>query len=667
MRVILTAVVLIGVYCELSNGNILLFVCAILQVLIILKRTLMQVNHCYFAGLHKDKKGKGDKLVSFFRDNNGSVLLQESSDANRDGGRLHMSHVINSTKEKGKSEGRKLSTTKSLTGEEETKQGYNNHLPVIKKVVGKKENKTGNEINDTSSKPKEQKTHYYDSSQDKKEQKAKFRQLLCALFNVSNESEACKDKHHSKKAMIWPTRMIPWLKRVLLSKLSRGSYNQMPFLDDTNSPSESPFGGGIQNGLSDNWDNDPLLNIRRKQHHGLKMVPLLKSLKAKLYGHGTPGNFGSLNEALNGEGLNGFGPMPTQGSSKLIHQILGQAIGSSDRNSVLNEMMQEFLLANNREETEGNEAFSDLADRNSFSQLNNGLQSSSLLPEPSLQLQGNMRTPLTSEQPIHAQMLDNGALAPMSNQPIGNSPLKDASFLGGRSPIGRSPMVGNHLTFPSMIRPLGPPTSRSSEFQSSVLEAPQREGSLLQRAGGFDTPISSSVLQRTSNPTQRMYMENEREEQGISSQGDDFVERNEANERHLPLRQSVGNNLVMEEISDNQARGGNLPMQTNPDLDRMLKLQSTFRSPESSSMSRVARLELDSNLEHGLQLPVGSMGMPSILSKDEDSINFNDLNNDRSLAFRRGKVLKGGKNLVPSSKKAQMSQNNKPNIKKSRG
>lgn len=667
MRVILTAVVLIGVYCELSNGNILLFVCAILQVMIILKRTLMQVNHCYFAGLHKDKKEKGDKLVSFFRDNNGSVLLQESSDANRDGGRLNMSHVINSTKEKGKSEGRKLSTTKSLTGEKETKQGYNNHLPVIKKVVGKKENKTGNEINDTSSKPKEQKTHYYDSSQDKKEQKAKFRQLLCALFNVSNESEACKDKHHSKKAMIWPTRMIPWLKRVLLSKLSRGSYNQMPFLDDTNSPSESFFGGGIQNGLSDNWDNDPLLNIRRKQHHGLKMVPLLKSLKAKLYGHGTPGNFGSLNEALNGEGLNGFGPMPTQGSSKLIHQILGQAIGSSDRNSVLNEMMQEFLLANNREETEGNEAFSDLADRNSFSQLNNGLQSSSLLPEPSLQLQGNMRTPLTSEQPIHAQMLDNGALAPMSNQPVGNSPLKGASFLGGRSPIGRSPMVGNHLTFPSMIRPLGPPTSRSSEFQSSVLEAPQREGSLLQRAGGFDTPISSSVLQRTSNPTQRMYMENEREEQGISSQGDDFVERNEANERHLPLRQSVGNNLVMEEISDNQARGGNLPMQTNPDLDRMLKLQSTFRSPESSSMSRVARLELDSNLEHGLRLPVGSMGMPSILSKDEDSINFNDLNNDRSLAFRRGKVLKGGKNLVPSSKKAQMSQSNKPNIKKRRG
>ncbi|PFX26891.1 uncharacterized protein LOC111328395 [Stylophora pistillata] len=637
MSVILTAVVLIGVYCELSNG------------------------------LQKDKKEKGNKLVRFFQDNNGSVLLKESSDSNKDGGKLHMSSVIDSTEEKRKDEDRKFSRKKSLNGEKETKQGNTTTLPDIKKVVGEKENKTGNEIDISSSKPKGRKTHDNDSSQDKNKQKARIRQLLCALFNISNESEACKDKHHSKKAMIWPTRMIPWLKKVLLSKLSRGSYNQMPFLDDMNSPSESPFGGGIQNGLSDNWDSDPLLNTRRKHHHGLKMVPLLRSLKARLYGHGMPGNFGSLNEALNGEGLNGFGPMPTQGSSKLIHQILGQAMGSSDRNSVLNEMMQEFLLANNREETGGNEAFSDLAERNSFSQLNNGLQSSPLLPEPNLQLQGDMRTPLASEQPIHAQMLDNGAIAPMANQPVGNLPLKGASFMGGRSPIGRSPMIGNPSTFPSMIKSFGPPTSRGSEFQSSVLEAPQKEGSLLQRAGGFDLPISSSVLQHTSNPTQRMYMENEREDQGISKQGDDFVERNEASERRLPLHQSVGNNLVVEEISDNQARGGNLPMQTNPDLDRILRLHSSFRSPESSSMSKVTRLDLDSNLGHGLRLPVGSMGMPSVLSKDEDSINFNDLNNDRSIAFRRGKVLKGGKSLPLSSKKPRTSQSNRPNTKKSAG
>lgn len=45
-------------------------------------------------------------------------------------------------------------------------------------------------------------------------------------------------------------------------------------------------------------------------------------------------------------------------------------------------------------------------------------------------------------------------------------------------------------------------------------------------------------------------------------------------------------------------------------------------------------------------LLVGFMGMFFILFKDEDFINFNDLNNDWFFVFRRGKVLKGGKNLV---------------------
>lgn len=581
----------------------------------------------------------------------------------------------NSTKEKGREQGNKLPKTTSYEGEKEHYQDSKKHLSEIKNFVEAKENKPRNETKDSSTTANEiHQAHLEETSKDKKKQNAEIRQLLCTLFNVSNESEACKDKHHSKKAMIWPTRMIPWLKKVLIGKLSRGVNNHMPFLDDMEGTTESPFGGGTQNSLSDNWDSDPLLNMRRKHHHGLKMVPLLKSLKAKLYGHGTPGYFGSLNDALNGEGLNGFGPMPTQGSSKLIRQVLGQALGSSDRNSVLNEMMQEFLLANNREETEGNGGFADLAERNSFSQLNNGLQSSPVLPEPNLggvnMLQGNMRASLASEQPIHAQMLDNGAIAPMTSQQIGDSPLKGASFLGGRSPIGRSPMVGSPFRMPSsMFRTLSSPTSRSPQFQSSVLEAPQREGSLLQRAGGFDTPISSSVLQRTANPTQRMYTETEGEEQGISSQEDNFIERNEAGERRLPLRQSVGNNMVMEEMSDNQARGGHLPMQTNPDLNRLLKLQANYRSPESPSMSKVSRLELDSNVGHGLRLPIGSntMGMASVLSKVEDSINFNDLGNDRSLAFRRGKVLKRVNSSHIPSKKPTTTHDSKPKTKKSGG
>lgn len=433
-------------------------------------------------------------------------------------------------------------------------------------------------------------------------------------------------------------------------------------MDNMEDPTESQFNGA---GVSDNWDGNPFLNMHRKHRHGLKMVPLLKSLKAKLYGQRTPGDFGTLNDALNGEGLNGFGPIPTQSSSHLIRQILGQALGSSDRNSVLNEMMQEFLLANNREESEGNEGFADFAGRNSLSQLNNGLQSSPVLPEPSQGIgmgqlgamnmfQGNMRTPLASEQPIHAQMLDNGAIAPMSSQSTVNSPA--SSFLGGRSPIDRSGLIGSPLRMSSLsVAPINSPTSRSSQLQNSVLEASQRGGSLLQRAGGFDTPISSSVLERTANPTQRMYTEGEGEEQDISSQEGNFIERDEANDRRLPLRQPVGNNMVMEEISDNMARGVNLPMQNNPDLNRLLKLRSNFRSTGSPSISKVSRLELDNNFERGLRLPVASntMGMASVLSKDEDAINFEDLNNERSLAFRREKVLKGTDNahLLPKESK----------------
>jgi len=152
-----------------------------------------------------------------------------------------------------------------------------------------------------------------------------------------------------------------------------------------------------------------------------------------------------------------------------------------------------------------------------------------------------------------------------------------------------------------------------------------------------------------------MYTEGEEEEQDISSQEGNFIERDEANERRLPLRQPVGHNMVMEEISDNMARGVNLPVQNNPDLNRMLKLRSNFRSTGSPVISKVSRLELDNNLEHRLRLPVASntMGMASVLSKDEDAINFEDLNNERSLAFRRGKVLKGigNSHLLPNESK----------------
>lgn len=620
-----------------------------------------------FAGLrnHEEKIERANKLTRFFQENNSSLSTVENYKKKNDTEERnrHGSRGINSTgqKDEDQKSGKLIPKIKNFETQKEKHKDYTKHSPKIKNR--EKENQALNKSEGSNTTTTEiKKNRRTKTKQDEKKQKAVIRQMLCELFNISKKSEACKDMHHSKKAMIWPTKMIPWLKKVLISKLNRGFNNRMSFMDNMEDPTESQFNGA---GVSDNWDGNPFLNMHRKHRHGLKMVPLLKSLKAKLYGQRTPGDFGTLNDALNGEGLNGFGPIPTQSSSHLIRQILGQALGSSDRNSVLNEMMQEFLLANNREESEGNEGFADFAGRNSLSQLNNGLQSSPVLPEPSQGIgmgqlgamnmfQGNMRTPLASEQPIHAQMLDNGAIAPMSSQSTVNSPA--SSFLGGRSPIDRSGLIGSPLRMSSLsVAPINSPTSRSSQLQNSVLEASQRGGSLLQRAGGFDTPISSSVLERTANPTQRMYTEGEGEEQDISSQEGNFIERDEANDRRLPLRQPVGNNMVMEEISDNMARGVNLPMQNNPDLNRLLKLRSNFRSTGSPSISKVSRLELDNNFERGLRLPVASntMGMASVLSKDEDAINFEDLNNERSLAFRREKVLKGTDNahLLPKESK----------------
>lgn len=615
----------------------------------------------YFKGLrnHEEKIERANKLARFFLENNSSLSTvkgyKKKVDKERD---KHGPHIINIANKKDKHQ---KSVINSETPKETKDKYHTKHSPKIK--AEEKENHPRNETASSNTTDTEiNKTRHKKTNKDEKKQKAVIRQMLCELFNISRKSEACKDMHHSKKAMIWPTKMIPWLRKVLINKLNRGFNDRMSFMDNLQDPTESQFNG---RGVYDNWDGSPFLNLHRKHRHGLKMVPLLKSLKAKLYGQRAPGDFGSLNDALNGEGLNGFGPMPTQGNSHLIRQVLGQALGGSDRNSVLNEMMQEFLLANNREESEGNEGFADFAGRNSLSQINDGLQSSPVLPEPSQSIgmgqlgamnmfQGNMRTPLASEQPIHAQMLDNGAIAPMSSQSIVNSPA--SSFFGDRSPIDRSGLIGSPLRMSSMsAAPISSPTSRSSQLQNSVLQASQRGGSLLQRAGGFDTPISSSVLERTANPTQRMYTEGEGVEQDISSQEGNFIERDEGNEKRLPLRQRVGNKMVMEEISDNMARGVNLPMQNSRDLNRMLKLRSNFRSTGSPSISKVSRLELDSSLEHGLRLPVASntMGMASVLSKDEDAINFEDLNNERSLTFRREKVLKGTGNshLLPNESK----------------
>lgn len=501
------------------------------------------------------------------------------------------------------------------------------------------------------------KTNHSNNTQHGKEETMVFTKLLCELLNLEKEEESCKNKNHSKKAMIWPTKMLPWLKNVLMSKLNRGE-NQMSLLDNVEDPTESPFESESMNGINENWDGNPFV-MSGNHRHSLRMVPLLRKLKAKFRGRGQLNSVGSLSEALNGEGLNGFGPIPTQGNSRLMRQILRQALGNSDRNAVLNEMRQELLLASNRGENEGNEGFADLSGRNSLTQVNNGFQGSPIMSEPTQgtgvgqlgginMLQGNMRSALM-EQPIHAQMLDNGVIAPLPRQPVSVSPFKGSPILGG-SPITSSPVIGSPVRMSAS--PVDFPTSRSSLFQGSSPETTSREGSLLQKAGGFDLPESQSILFRHSNPTQRMYTENVDEAPNFAARENNFIEQNEPEERISSAPKTIGNNLVMEEISDNTARGRNSPVQSNPDLERLMKLRSSFRSTGNPASLQLSRL-----------------GLASVLSKDIDSINFDDLNDQRSLAFRRGKVLKGANNLNVHSNTKSTSQQSKvaANIKAKHG
>lgn len=479
-----------------------------------------------------------------------------------------------------------------------------------------------------------------------KKEKEEIRQLLCKLFNISKEAEACKGKHYSKKAMIWPTKMLPWLKKVLINKLYHGQ-NPVSLLENAGNPSEIPFRGRLADRFNDNWDESLSTGLRK--HHGLRMVPLVKNLKTKLFGGGQPNSVDSLNEALNGEGLNAGG----QGNSHFFRQILRQALGGSDRDTVLNEMKQELMLANDRGENGGSEGIEDISGRNGVAQFNNGIQGLPIMEEPSQgmlpgqlgslnMLQGSMKPPLM-EQPIHAQMLDNGVIAPMPGQLTRGSPFKMDSSLNG-SPFARSSTVDSSLKMsPLASLQVNDPTSRNSQLESSFPRAPTREGSLLQRAGGFDLPVSNSI--GPSNPTQRIQTEFEdgdvRSMDELNTHDDRFIEQNEPGDRLSPQLKPIGNNLVMEEISDNTARGRNLPVQRNPDLDRLMRLHSRYRSPETTSNYRSSRF--------GLRLPMdsNSIGLASVLGKDEDSINFTDLDNQRSLAFRRGKVLKGSTNSHP--------------------
>ena len=118
----------------------------------------------------------------------------------------------------------------------------------------------------------------------------------------------------------------------------------------------------------------------------------------------------------------------------------------------------------------------------------------------------------------------------------------------------------------------------------------------------------------------------------------------------------AGNSLNLASLAVTVVVGqhSRVPMHCSP----MLRSRLRSRNPTSSRMSG---LELGSNYGDTLRLSPSSntLGIASVVAKDEDSINFNDLNSERSLAFRRGKVSKITGNSRAYTKNKSSQQNHK--------
>ena len=251
-------------------------------------------------------------------------------------------------------------------------------------------------------------------------------QLMGLMENSTKLNE--RDEKASKKAMIWPNKMIPWLKKMLMNKLygngagtdsndgvgdvGRFSPGISPY---TNGDSELPTGliqgnaNQLQNEFPDNYDGFMPKSTPHHRYHNLKTFPLLKMLKNRLNG----GNVG----------VNGA---PNFVAKQLLNQVLG---GAPDRGAVIREMMQEFSLSNgnDRDATEAREAYNELLGRNNL-----------VAPQPGF---GPGITSLAQEKP--ANMFPG-----MSTQQMQNTFLESEqpmAFGGGRGGVGVGVGVGQQV------------------------------------------------------------------------------------------------------------------------------------------------------------------------------------------------------------------------------
>ena len=271
--------------------------------------------------------------------------------------------------------------------------------------------------------------------------------LLCKFMKLmSGAKESCKNNDQSKKAMIWPKKMLPALERMLGNEdgASESEDPPLPFEDgdgenSLGASSPSRLMGG--NRLDDNWDstggNTNFANLHHRKRRR-KLHRMLKMLRAMASGRRVGGNWD--------DGLTGDYGRPRKGSAshRLLKKLLNGMLGGSDRKDVLREMLEEFVNANgvDRDGEEAHEALDELVGRKSLFQFNDMMQN----PEQNLGLMSpfSPAEPMAMSQDqsqagadglIHAQMLANGALAPMANpEAIQQRPPPVDQAIGSRLP-----------------------------------------------------------------------------------------------------------------------------------------------------------------------------------------------------------------------------------------
>ncbi|XP_032241485.1 uncharacterized protein LOC116620044 isoform X1 [Nematostella vectensis] len=395
------------------------------------------------------------------------------------------------------------------------------------------------------------------------------------------------EANETKKAMIWPKKMLPRLERILMKKMSGGddgsdnsyldNYDGHRLHDDDDSDNndedndDNNASPTSKADYADNYDG-----VRPKHHHrgtkfnGMDVVPLMKMLRHK-FGESSPYD------------SNGFTGMPaTQNNKFLLKTLMNQALGKPDRGSVLKDMMQEFYLAkgNDKEGDEAREALDELVGHNNLLRMNSELEGQTASVDVGPTDNTNSFTGGEGRGGVRAMNGDmNGAINGAMNVQNDATPILRNTGTAGR--FGASPFGG-----------------------TGVLEAQELPNGQIAPLGARRPGMGlmnniQPMMNRVANPTTRMLQDDRLPQQQMPEEpvfdepaavpiGASTVQAEpeaEPEQIAAAMRQQSdskpGNQLVLEEEPENAARGIKPPpfASLQDQAAREMKLGANFRAP----------------------------------------------------------------------------------------